>query len=104
MNLAELEKKLLATARGQAPSERVPLAFEKRIMARLAAVPSPDHWGLWARGLWRATAPCLGVMMLLAAWSFFAAPANSPAEDLSQQLENTVFAAGVQEPSPETGW
>ena len=39
MNLAELERKLIAAARANPPSDRVPYAFEKRIMARLAARP-----------------------------------------------------------------
>ena len=102
MNLAELQKKLLAVARVQAPSDRVPLAFEKRISARLALGPSFDQWSLWAHGLWRAAAPCFGIMTLLVAWSFFATPTNSPADDLSQELENTVLAAGLPEASPET--
>ena len=104
MNWVKLHQKLLAAARAEVPSDRVPFAFEKRIMARLAAAPAFDRWSLWARGLWRATAPCFGIMMLLVAWSFFATPASSPAEDLSQELENTVFAAGVQETISETGW
>ena len=43
MNLAELERKLIAAARANPPSDRVPYAFEKRIMARLAA-RSPCRW------------------------------------------------------------
>ena len=53
MNLAELERKLIAAARANPPSDRVPYAFEKRIMARLAAWPVADSWALWARALWR---------------------------------------------------
>ena len=48
MNLAELERKLIAAARANPPSDRVPYAFEKRIMARLAARPVVDGWALWA--------------------------------------------------------
>ena len=72
MNLAELERKLIAAARANPPSDRVPYAFEKRIMARLAARPMADDWELWARALWRAAAPCVAIMVLLGAWSFFA--------------------------------
>ena len=60
MNLAELERKLIAAARANPPSDRVPYAFEKRIMARLAARPVADGWALWARALWRAAAPVRG--------------------------------------------
>ncbi len=87
MNLAELERKLIAAARANPPSDQVPYAFEKRIMARLAARPAMDHCTLWARALWRAAAPCVAIMLLLGAWSFFDPPASSPATDLSQQLE-----------------
>jgi hypothetical protein len=75
----------------------VPYAFEKRIMARLAARPVVDDWALWARALWRAAAPCAAIMLLLGAWSFFAPPSNAPANDLSQQLEQTLLAAVDQE-------
>ena len=39
MNLVELQKKLLALARTTPPDERVPYAFEKRVMAALLAKP-----------------------------------------------------------------
>jgi hypothetical protein len=97
MNLAKLEQKLGAAARANPPSDRVPYAFEKRIMARLAARPVVDDWALWARALWRAAAPCAAIMLLLGAWSFFAPPRNAPANDLSQQLEQTLLAAVDQE-------
>ena len=37
MNLAELQKKLIAAARANPPGDGVPYAFEKRVMALLAA-------------------------------------------------------------------
>ena len=46
MNLAELEQKLVAAARANPPSDGVPYAFEKRIMARLATRPVMDDWAL----------------------------------------------------------
>jgi hypothetical protein len=97
MNLAKLEQKLVAAARANPPSDWVPYAFEKRIMARLAARPVVDDWALWARALWRAAAPCAAIMLLLGVWSFFAPPSNAPANDLSQQLEQTLLAVVDQE-------
>jgi hypothetical protein len=97
MNLAQLERKLIAAARANPPSERVPYAFEKRILARLAARPRLDHWELWGRALWRAAAPCIAIMLLLGAWSLFAPQPNTPTNDLSQQLEQTLLAAVDQE-------
>ncbi len=104
MNLAELESKLLAAARAQRPSDRVPYAFEQRITARLLTQPKTDEWALWARALWRAAAPCLALMLLLAAWSWLA-PAGSPQTmDLSQEFDNTVLAAVEQEQSSDSLW
>lgn len=103
MNLAELEEKLVAAARATPPGDRVPYAFEKRIMARLAARPVVDDWALWARALWRAAAPCAAIMLLLGAWSLFTPPSHAPANaanaanDLSQQLEQTLLAAVDQD-------
>ena len=71
MNLAELEKKLIAAARLQAPDERVPYAFEKRITALIAARSVADHWVFWARGLWRAAGSCVAVAVVLGAVSLF---------------------------------
>ena len=101
MKLAELEQKLVAAARANPPSDRVPYAFEKRIMARLAAGPVMDGCAQWARALWRAAAPCAAIMLLLGAWTLFTppspAPANKAAYDLSQQLEQTLLATVDQD-------
>ena len=97
MNLVELERKLIAAARLNPPSERVPYAFEKRIMARLAARPIVDGWALWGRALWRAAAPCVAIMLMFGAWSLFATRSSTPTSDLSQQLEQTLLAAVDQD-------
>jgi hypothetical protein len=104
MNLAELERKLIAAARANPPSERVPYAFEKRIMARLAAPPAIDGWAVWARALWRAAAPCAAIMLVLGAWSWLAPQASAPANDLSQDLEQTLFAAVEQDQTADSTW
>jgi len=104
MNLAELERKLIAAARANPPGDRVPYAFEKRIMARLAVRPAADHWALWGRALWRAAAPCVAVMLLLGAWSFFDPQTGSSATDLSQQLEQTLLAAVDQDQPADSIW
>lgn len=92
MNLTELQRKLLAAARSNPPSETVPYAFQTRVMARLRSHAIPDVWALWAGALWRAAVPCVAIMLLFSAWSFFASP--KPVQgDLSQDFENTVLAA-----------
>jgi hypothetical protein len=98
MNLTELEQKLLAAARSNAPGDTVPFAFQTRIMARLRSHGVPDSCALWAGALWRATVPCIAIMILFSAWSFFAAPTPT-AGDLSQEFENTVLAAANQQAS-----
>ena len=103
MNLADLERKLIAAARANPPSDRVPYAFEKRILARLAARPIADGWELWGRALLRAAAPCVAIMLLLGAWSFFAS-GNVPANDLSQDLEQTLLAAVDQDQPADPAW
>ena len=60
MKIMELQKKLLGVARAHPPAEAVPYAFEKRIMARIAAhvasQTAMDAWTFWSRSLWRAAA------------------------------------------------
>jgi hypothetical protein len=104
MNLAQLERKLLDAARANPPSERVPYAFEKRITALLASRPRLDRWEFWARALWRAAVPCIAIAVLLGAWSWFTPPAGTPANDLSQQLEQTLLAASDQDQSTDATW
>ena len=98
MNLTELERKLLAAARSNPPREAVPYAFRTRMMARLRSAGVPDGWALWAGALWRATVPCVGIVLLLGAWAFFASPTPTQG-DLSQEFENTVLAAANQQAS-----
>lgn len=92
MNLAELEKKLLAAARTDTPSDAVPYAFEKRIMARLVARRVADRWTLWATALWRAAAPCLAIMVLVSAWAIFLSNPNGTNDTQITDLESTVYA------------
>jgi hypothetical protein len=93
MNLVELHKKLIAAARQDRTDERVPYAFEKRIMAHLAARAGADRWGFWARGLWRAAASCVVVAVVFGAVSLFQPAAPDNGNDLSQDFENTLLAS-----------
>ena len=104
MNLAELERTLIAAARANPPSDRVPYAFEKRIMAHLAACPAMDTWALWGRALWRAAAPCAAIMVALVAWSLLAPHRSAPANDLSQALEQTLLAAAEPDQPADSTW
>ena len=91
MKLVDLEKKLISVARANPQSDRVPLAFEKRIMARLAEGAPVDVWALWSRLLWRAAAPCVGIMLILSAWTVVANRAGGTSDALAADLERTVW-------------
>ena len=100
MNLEKLQQTLMAAARAQAPDERVPLAFEKRITALLAARAMADHWLLWSRGLWRSALTCALIAIICSVW--FVAdrpPANT--NDLSQDFETTLLASVDQSDLPQ---
>jgi len=104
MKLDELRQKLIAAARANPPNDHVPLAFEKRIMARLPARLVLDEWALWSRALWRAAASCVAIMLLFSAWTFLASNGSAPANDLSQDFENTLLAAVEQEQPSDSAW
>ena len=93
MNIAELQRKLLAAARANAPDDRVPYAFEKRVMALLASRAGADKWVLWTRRLWQAAASCVAIALLLGAWVFFDSTTSSNSADLAQNFENTLLAS-----------
>jgi hypothetical protein len=71
----------------------VPYAFEKRVMALLAARPAIDPLALWVRGLWRAALSCAAIALLCGAWAFFHPTTPTNAGDLSQSFENTLLAS-----------
>ncbi len=93
MNLNLLQRKLLNAARALRPDDRVPYAFEQRVMARVRGETVTDALTLWARALWRAAAPCAAIMMLFVAWSLVSPEAGGPDSDLDQQLEAAMFAS-----------
>lgn len=98
MNLAELQKKLVAAARSQPADERVPYAFEKRVMALIATRSGADRWAALTRGLWRAAISCVVVALLCGALSWFMPDPmdNSVNKDLSQDFENALLASADQ--------
>jgi len=93
MNIAELQRKLTAAGRHQPPDDRVPYAFEKRIMARIAERKAVSGRVLWARGLWRAAVSCLVLAAVSGAVLLFAPATRDNNNDLSQDFENTLLAS-----------
>jgi hypothetical protein len=93
MNLAELQKKLIAATRTEVLDDRVPYAFEKRITALLTSRVAPKNLDLWVHGLWRAAVSCVAVALLCGAWALFAPASSAGTEDLSQNLDSTLLAS-----------
>ena len=93
MDLTELQRKLIAAARANAPGDHVPYAFEKRIMALLPSRATANNLVLWVHGLWRAAASSVAIALMLGAWVFFNPASGANANDLSQNFENTLLAA-----------
>lgn len=95
MELETKRQKVIAVAKGEIPSTRVPYAFEKRIMAQLRNIKL-DPWAFWERALWKAAAGCAALVVVLAVFDHESA---AQPEDLSAVIQNTVYAA-VQESIP----
>jgi len=93
MNIVELQKKLIAAARVNVPTDRVPYAFEKRVTALLASRVAPDNMAIWVRGLWRAAVSCAALSLLLGAGLFLSATTTATSNDLSQSFERTLLAS-----------
>ena len=105
MNLEHLQNKLLAAAKANPPADRVPLAFEKRVLAHLTTKSPVDLTTLWSRALWRATVPCLALMLVLTGLALFpTGSTNSTAsvvtttvtDDLPAVFEQTLLASSDQ--------
>jgi hypothetical protein len=97
MNLEKLRTKLITAARLDLPSDRVPYAFETRIMARLQTLKPLDPVAFWSRALWYGAGACAAVALVVSAWSFLPASLQSNTADLSQDLDTAVFAMVNQE-------
>ncbi len=100
MNLDNVQRKLIAAARLAQPSDHVPYAFEKRIMARLAQGARIDLLGAWSVALWRGAVTCLAIVLLSGAMSLWSNAQRSEA-DFSQEFETAVFASAA---SPDGAW
>ena len=94
MKLDQIIEKLLSTARKDQPSDRVPYAFQKRIMAQIADLPAvEDVWATWSRLLWRAVAPCSAVAVLTAVTWLSFSPAQPDLAVLDPELDEIVAMA-----------
>lgn len=104
MNLVELQRRLLAAARSNPPTEQVPFGFEKLMVRRLTTHTVPDFCALWSQALWRASAPCAAIMLMLGTWCWLGQRPPPPAHDWSQEFDNTVLAAAESEQNYDFSW
>ena len=86
---------MLAKTREIPADDRVPYAFEKRIMAHIKEAPeaSANLWELLGHSLWRAVVPCLAVMVLVAVW--MKAPGET-AGTTSPKAEVSIVDEGLE--------
>ncbi len=91
--MEELEpcQKLIAAARTTPPDDRVPYAFEKRVMARLSGQSILDPWALWGQGLARAAVLCVCLTVMVAASSYLL-PSHQKQVTLPQAVEQALLA------------
>ena len=107
MNLDNLQHKLIAAARAEQSSDRVPYAFEKRVMARLAEVRA-DLLGAWSHALWRAAVLCIAVMLLSGAWTFLSDDADdgfvgdNSNRDFAQEFESALLVSAYS--ATDSSW
>lgn len=92
MSPEQREKLIYAAARALPPSDHVPYAFEKRIMAALSGETPVDPWAVWSRLLWRAAAPCVAIMVAMSLWTVATSAGESTSVPLATDLEQTVLA------------
>ena len=103
MNFDQLQTTLLKTARNDPPSDRVPYAFEQRVMARLIASPGRDVLAEWTSAFWRAAWSSMAVAAVLMALNF--ATPTHPSEALEAvdiaAIDFEMLAAQTDDPAAE---
>jgi hypothetical protein len=93
MNWVELEKKLITAARKNPPGDRVPYAFEQRVMACLKSPREIDPLGWWSRALWLGASACAAIALLTSVWSFAPEDYSDAGLSFSHGVEQTLFAS-----------
>ena len=92
MNTSEVQRRWIEWARSIPPDDRVPYAFEKRVMARVFAQPQTTVREIWGRVLWRACIPCVAIMLISSVLDVFSARSISQEASLGVDLESAVLA------------
>ena len=84
-------QKLIAAARGVPEDDRVPYAFEHRVMARIRAFGTVDPLAWWGNSLIRAAGLCVLVALLLGAVTWLI-PARQNTVSLPDAVGNVLLA------------
>ena len=92
MNLEHLHNKLISAARATPADDRVPYAFEKRVMARLTDSVRVDLLGAWSAALWRGALACLVVTMLSGTWMLWT-ETHTDRPEFAHEFSAAVFAS-----------
>lgn len=83
-------RQITNAARYLVDDQRVPYAFEKRIMAHLRGAKVGDLWSAWSGTMWRAAFSCVLISVLAGAAVTVADPSRG--ELFASDLERTVLA------------
>jgi hypothetical protein len=86
MKESNFQSRLVKLAGNIPPDDRVPYAFEKRIMARIKAGVAIDPLALWGKLLWRSVIPCMGIMLLTTIIASFTGESDNYAPDLESAV------------------
>ncbi len=97
MDLVELERKLIAAARANPPSDTVPVAFEKRIMAHIEELSAQKYSMFWARGLCRGAFASIAATVGAIALLMVVTPRANEEEVFADQFESAMLAVVEQE-------
>jgi hypothetical protein len=90
MNNDRLQNNFWSAVRALPPSDSVPYAFERRIMAALKGTEPLDLWAFWGRSLWRAAGPCIAIMLAVSLWTVVDGSVNA-SSNLAADLDRTVW-------------
>ena len=88
--IEDILERLLTQTRKIPTNDRVPYAFEKRIMAHIKEAPAAlaDVWSVWAQSLWKAVVPCLAVLVMVAVWMKAPTGATTPQDNAAPVVAN----------------
>lgn len=99
MKLDLLQQKLLEAARKAPPSDAVPWAFERRVMAWVREHPAADPLLVWYAGLRRAALTACALVLVLGAVNSAIPGATADEADLSTELAATHLESALYAPA-----